>query len=204
MPGGDTIPVEPGSQVARQRPAGTTVAPSAPPRPLTEPELTMLASLGDLIGTPREAKRLFNLYRMVRSTRDLTDASRFLGDGGRPGEYQAVIVLLGMLTGHARLLRKVLDTPPDDRTGATGGLLRRDPTTSWHVLVDDLRPVDGVNRMFGPLTEPLAHELARLHSGLMAVSRHVTLPDLVPFQAWAPRIRRFSYSLARSADADAP
>jgi hypothetical protein len=199
-PIGDALTVEVDSEVDRHYSAASGGSPSAPPRPLTEPELTMLASLDVLIGTPREAKRLFNLYRMVRSTRDLTDASRFLGDDGRPGEYQAVIVLLGMLTGHARLLKKVLDTPPDERTGAAGGLMRRGPATSWDAFVDDLRPADGANRMFGALTESFACDLARLHGGLVKVSEHVTLADLRHFQSWAPRIRRFSYSLSRSAD----
>ena len=57
-----------------------------------------------LIDTPREAKRLFNLYRMLRATRDLSGASRFLGEAGEPGDYQAVVVLLGLLTAHSRLL----------------------------------------------------------------------------------------------------
>ena len=51
-------------------------------------------------------ERLVNLYRMMRSTRDLSPAARFLGAEGTPGEYQAVVILLGLLSGHARLLHE--------------------------------------------------------------------------------------------------
>jgi KAP family P-loop domain len=83
------ISIERGSEVDLQQGTGRP----QPPRPLTEAELTLLAKLDSLIETPREAKRLFNLYRMLRATRDLSDVSRFLGDDGRAGEFQAVAVL---------------------------------------------------------------------------------------------------------------
>ena len=45
---------------------------------MRESELTLLAALAPLVRSPREAKRLLNLYRMLRSTKDLSDAARFL------------------------------------------------------------------------------------------------------------------------------
>jgi len=74
-PGPTAIPVEAGSELATQQ----SDAPAAPPRPLTEPEVKLLAALESLIQSPREAKRLLNLYRMLRSTPDLSDASLFRG-----------------------------------------------------------------------------------------------------------------------------
>jgi hypothetical protein len=69
------IAVQPGSEIAalQQR--------SVPPkgRALTDDELKMLSLLGPLIQTPRDAKRLLNLYRMLRSTRSLSSADDFLG-----------------------------------------------------------------------------------------------------------------------------
>lgn len=82
--------VEEGSEIAAVQ-HGETVAPT----PLTEPELQVLSSLAPLVRSPREAKRLLNLYRMLRSTRDLSDASRFLGADGAEGEFQAVVMLWG-------------------------------------------------------------------------------------------------------------
>ena len=63
---------------------------------MTEPELSLLGALEPFIDTPRQAKRMFNLYRMLRSTRDLSDASAFLGDGDKPGDSK----LGGTATGH--------------------------------------------------------------------------------------------------------
>ena len=54
---------EGGSEVRTGRPPEGPV-----PRLLTEEELTLLASLGPLVRSPRQAKRLLNLYRMVRGT----------------------------------------------------------------------------------------------------------------------------------------
>lgn len=121
--------VEPGSEVDSQR---DLLGAPAGPRPLTDPELELLSTLDKLVTTPRQAKRLFNLYRMLRATRDLSaDASRFLGEDGRPGECQAVVALLGLLTAPAGLLGRALDTPPDPERSVAGGLVHRQPETPW-------------------------------------------------------------------------
>lgn len=188
--------IETGSEVdVQQRPQ----VGDSTPRPLTEPELELLSELDFLVDTPREAKRLFNLYRMVRATRDLSVASRFLGDDGGTGEFQAVVVLLGLLTAHGRLLGSVLDSPPDPDTAVLGGLMCRQPETAWVSFVHDLDPVrfghGWANRIVGSLSDPQVAEWSRLYCGLTRVCSSVTLNDLSSFQAWVPRIRRFSYVL---------
>ena len=124
---------EGGSEVRTGRPPEGPV-----PRLLTEEELTLLASLGPLVRSPRQAKRLLNLYRMVRSTRDLSPASAFLGSSTVPGEYQAVGVLLGLLTAHPRLLGRILAAEPTETL--PGGISHRDETDSWSQVVAGLRP----------------------------------------------------------------
>jgi hypothetical protein len=42
----------------------------------------------------------------------------------------------------------------------------------------------------------------RLAHGLEGASALVKIPDLKPFQAWAPRIARFSFMLSPYADGD--
>ncbi|MGK8489297.1 hypothetical protein [Nocardia asiatica] len=137
---------------------------------------------------------------MVRATRDLSDASRFLGTDGRPGEYQAVVVLLGLLTAHARLLDSVLYAPPDRDGGIGGGLAHRPPYQLWSSFVDDVEPrrsADGhLNRIIGPLPESSLLQWTRLHSGLVGVSAAADLRDLSDLHTWLPRIRRFSYTLS--------
>ncbi|MFQ6397714.1 P-loop NTPase fold protein [Nocardia sp. KC 131] len=198
------ITIERGSEVDTQQRTATAVGTA---RPLTEPELSLLASLDLLIATPREAKRLVNLYRMVRATRDLSDASQFLGLGGtRPGQYQAVVLLLGLLTAHARLLGGVLDTRPDPRREIDGGLAHRPPRTPWTRFVADLEPqrseIAWTNRIVGTIPDSQLAQWNRLHRGIAKVSELVDLPDLNDLQIWLPRIRRFSYVLTSADNAE--
>lgn len=191
------FPVERGSEVAAAQ-HGTPE--QQPPRPLTEPELQLLAALEPLIDTPREAKRLLNLYRMLRSTRDLSPASRFLGEDGRHGEFEAVIILLGLLTAHARLLGQVLDAPPSQNHAVRGGLAHRPASGSWAEFVTGLQPRrDGTawtNDIVGHIPEADLAEWRRLGAGIQQASQGITLPDLTAFQRWVPRIRRFSFVLS--------
>ncbi|MEV6644955.1 P-loop NTPase fold protein [Amycolatopsis sp. NPDC051371] len=178
------IPVEPGSQVAAQLDPGR---PAEIPRPLTDPEITLLSRLDPLVDTPRDAKRLINLYRMLRATRDLSDASTFLG-----GEYEAVVVLLGTCTAHGRLLGRFADA-----------LLRAAPETPWSDFVADLRPAereDGwKSEAVGQIPADEAVQWEHLHQSLDGLVEAITLPDVSVFQTWVPRVRRFSYVLSPGA-----
>ena len=190
------LPVEEGSEVA----AAQQGTPRAAPRPLTDAELDLMGALEPLIDTPRDAKRLLNLYRILRSTRDLSNASRFLGDGGHPGDFQAVVLLLGMLTAHGRLLGQVLDAPPGGNPSVRGGLSYRPGNESWAAFVGGLQPrKDGsgwANDVAGSIPEADVAEWRQLAAGVEQASQRVTLPDLAAFQIWAPRIRRFSFTLS--------
>ena len=187
--GGDpsTLAVEEGSEAAAvergPRPAG---------RGLSEAELTMLASTGRLVRSPRGAKRLLNLYRMVRSTRDLGPAGRFLGTDGEPGQFQAVVVLLALLTAYPERLGEVGWSAP-------GGVLRRTDEPGWAEVADGLRPrpVDGgwVNDL-GPLDDAGRREWEELVERAERATALVTLPDLEAFRYWAPHVVRFSFVLS--------
>ncbi|MGW0179603.1 P-loop NTPase fold protein [Nocardia sp. NPDC003345] len=195
----ESITAEPGSEVDLQR-VPAVLRPV--PRPMSDAELTLLGSLDGLIGAPREAKRLLNLYRMVRATRDLSDASRFLGSDGAPGEYQAVIVLLGLLTANSRMLGAVLDTVPEQTREISGGLTHRDPGTPLRDFLADLEPHAAgdawANRVLGPIPRGDLAEWQRLHRGLARVCEATTLTDLTDLLLWLPRVRCFSYALPAS------
>jgi hypothetical protein len=203
----DTAPrleVEAGSVVeAIQR--GETPRPEDQARPLSEPELELLSSLAPLVETPREAKRLLNLYRMIRSTRNLTPAARFLGSEDQPGEYQAVVILLGLLSGHARQLEDVLVAAPEN--GRAGGLRHRTSGT-WAEFVADIKPrqtADGwENDIVGAHAKDDLAGWQRLADGLAPATELVTIADLEPFQRWAPLIARFSFLLSPYAGQDEP
>ena len=190
----DEITVEPESPVhaiSRGKPPRTEV------RPMSDNELQMLTALAPLVGTPREAKRLVNLYRMIRATRDLSTASDFLGEGHQAGEYQAVAILLGMVSAYGQLLDDVLNAPSLDRQ-VRGGLLNRKPATTWTKFVADSKPRhdtdDGTwrNRV-GNLQPKAAPAWLAQYVGLTNATALVTLEGLNAFQVWAPRVVRFSF-----------
>jgi hypothetical protein len=187
------VPVQEGSEVAAIGAGRKPV-----PRRLNEFELKLLASLGPLVRSPRQAKRLLNLYRMVRSTRDLSPASDFLGADRTPGEYQAVGVLLGLLTAHPRLLGQLLAAESAD--GLLGGLCVRPVAQTWGDVIAGLLPlqVGGSwrNDVCNDLSADDRAEWASLVARVTPASVLVTLPDLQAFRFWGPRVARFSFLLS--------
>jgi hypothetical protein len=166
--------------------------------PLTDPEITMLAALAPLVRTPRSAKRLFNLYRLLRSTRDPSPTGSFLGTDGRSGEFQAVAVLLGLLTGYPQLMGDLLLARPDKASRRLGGLMYRSSSGSWKKFVESLDPApDGQsNAVADHLDEAAADEWRQLVANLAPSTELVDLNGLEAFQRWAPRVARFSFRLA--------
>jgi len=188
----EAIGVQLGSQLA----AAFAGVAAEPPRPLTDPEVRLIAALEPFIATPRDAKRMFNVYRMLRSTRDLSDASDFLGDDDRPGEFQAVAVLLAMMTADAHLLHQVLDAPPDLAMAIPGGLTSWPAEGSWREFAAALVPGPAGNKIIGPVPAQEVGAWRRLADAAVRTVDLVSLPDLTAFLTWAPRIRRFSYLLS--------
>jgi hypothetical protein len=169
------------------------------PRPLSPPEVDHLRALAPLVQTPREAKRVFNLYRTLRCRGNLSPASVFLGDEQTPGDFQAVIVLLGLLTAEPRLVGDLLWSPPDTRAGVTGGICHRSSSTTWLELLDGLEPrQSGSAGWFNDLgklgQQPGSWE--QVLPKLKQASALVTLPDLTAFQRWGPLVARFSFILS--------
>jgi KAP family P-loop domain/Trypsin-like peptidase domain len=195
------------SEVAAQQTAqsgGDEAADSAqvlPRRPLTKPELDLIFALSPMVRTPREAKRLLNLYRMLRSTQDLSDASLFIGTEEQPGQYQAVGVLLGLLTAYPLLLGEILSADPDPKQKVEGGLcLRRASNTSWTEFVASLEPNevgDGwCNSVRGGLDQADCERWTHLARAALPSAGLVTLPDLSAFRSWGPHVARFSFVLS--------
>lgn len=169
------------------------------PRPLTEPELHILSGLQPFIRTPRDAKRMLNLYRMLRSSPDLSPADAFLGDEARPGEYQAVAMLLAMQTSDAQLLNDAINARPRPEAEGTGGLVYRPDTADWPSFVQDFAPVESngtwENRIIGTIPSAAVPAWRRYAAAATETSKLIALPDLVPFRRWAPHIQRFAFTL---------
>ena len=182
-----TTLLEPHSEISAQQDVFSS---ARPPQPLTEAELELFAKLGDLVDTPRKAKRLFNVYRMVRATRDLSAAADFLA-----GQYQVVVLLLGLLS--TSLRHAVFDTPAQE--GAAGGLLYRPDDHSWGEFVADLQPrrsrLGWENGVVGTVDGQALPGWNRLHQGMARASAGLDSLTLGAFHDWTPVIRRFSYTL---------
>jgi hypothetical protein len=103
--------------------AGPASEPVAPPPgralTLTQPELDLLASLGDVVPSPRAGKRLLNIYRMLRVSADNGDA---LTAEDSP-DSKVVVLLLGLLVGC-----------PDEASEVFTTLAGADSGSFWEIL----------------------------------------------------------------------
>ena len=185
-------------------------SPAVPPPPaarqLTEHELQFLARLSELVATPRAAKRLFNIYGLLRSTSDVWPGSSFLGGESSPGEYQVVAQLLAILASRPELLGTLMWGRRADGSVEPRALCRRpDPGDTWSDFIDGLAPREAAgggweNNVADALT---AHEVAawtEFVTLLQVVQSHVKLDTLEPYRQWAPKIARFSFVLSPFAD----
>ena len=95
--------------------------PEPPPLPrpealvISDAERTLIGRLGSIVPTPRAAKRLVNIYRMLRVSVPDEELEAFRPGGG--SEYQAVLVLLGLMVGRptqAEHVFKAVVASPDD------------------------------------------------------------------------------------------
>lgn len=184
-------------------------------QPLTDRELEFPDELGPLVRTPRSAKRMFNLYRMLRSARNVQEASEFLGTEHRPGEYQAVAQLLAILTAHPKVLGHIITARPDGGATRLGGLLHRPPETRWTEFVEGLAPsyyyaavgitVVAENSLLASIPAADRPAWAEISSALTDLLPKVTLDRLEPYQEWAPQVARFSFLLSPfAAEVDIP
>jgi hypothetical protein len=188
--------------------------------PLTRGELKLLSLLAPLVRTPRAATRLFNVYGLLRSARNLGPGGQFLGDGKQPGDYQAVAQLLGILTGAPQLLGPLLWGRPADGLRGPLGLCRSHAPGSWAGFVDSLEPTeikesedspavpddnepsgaDGIVRWSNAVAAELnADEVEawqRLVSELKQVRPHIELDDISRYRVWGPQVARFSFLLS--------
>jgi len=67
---------------------------------LSDKEIKYMKELTPLIGrSPRSVKRFLNCYRLIKVGMRPAQLKTFLGKHGRVGEYEAVMILLGIITG---------------------------------------------------------------------------------------------------------
>ena len=165
------------SAVDRPRPAADTSDDLLDPRPgglvLRASEVEFMARLGPLLPTPRTAKKLANLYRLVRIGIPEADLPAFLDSGG----HQCVQVLLAVLVGSPAVVPEVF------------AALRAAP--------DDADPVEVV-RAAGAVSAGECGRIADVLAAVRGAAPDARL-DLAVLRSWVPELTRYSFhTLPRS------
>ena len=186
------------SEVAEVLEASRRLGARAIPRTMrstmTSRELDLLGALAPLVRTPRAATRLFNIYGLLRSARDLSPDGRFLGGPTIPGDFEAVIQLLGIQAGAPNLFRQML-VGDGGRRGLCG---LESADRRWSEFVDSLAPKndigDGrVNSVSARVSPAAALEWTRVVRHLQRIRGRIRLDELDRYQLWAPQVARFSF-----------
>jgi WD40 repeat protein len=151
------------------RPLGLQVTPA---------EVEFMAGLGELLPTPRVAKRLVNLYRLVRIGVRSPELAEFVGDENG-GPYQVVQVLLAILVGHPEFAREVF------RLILEGG--GEGTEEDGHA---DLVAV--VGEAEGKGGKP--HSLRIIHTFLLQIRDEAPAAvSIAECRRWCPQLARFSF-----------
>jgi hypothetical protein len=177
-----------------EKPAAASVDLTPRTLHITEEEGRSIEALAPLISTPRGAKRLVNLYRLLKVSAGDKGAAVLEGEGGAVGQHEAALLLLAINVGFpgqaATLLRSLQDTR----------------VRTWPAFVDELRPqpwedpaaAEARSGALGLLTAPQALPWRRLCSALDAVGDSLTLIDIEQYRTWLNVVGRFSFGTVRT------
>jgi hypothetical protein len=156
---------------------------------LTSSELDLLTALAPLIDTPRSAKRLTNVYRLLRVR---IGEERLLEDDA----FAPVLVLLGIVVGFPRWGGQLFEA-----------LMGQESTVKWSAFVEKLRPegaqapfhnvaTDRIRRADVQAWNRLRQELAQLVR-VLGPDR-----DVGDFQAWLPDVGSYTFHPWRASNPD--
>ncbi|MFF1356931.1 P-loop NTPase fold protein [Streptomyces sp. NPDC058297] len=141
---------------------------------LAATEISFMAQLGALLPTPRAAKKLVNLYRLVRMGVEAEGLSGFVStSSGEPGEHQVVQFLLALLVGRpeqaSALFKHILAAESAEKIT---DVLRNSPPQAviGHKAADVLDTINGNTEI-------------RL--------------DVATYQRWCPALARYSFYTRR-------
>jgi len=139
-------------------------------------ETAFLARLGPLLPTPRAAKKLVNLYRLVRiGTRD-QELAAFIDDH----TYQVVQILLAILVGAPTTSRTIFTAILHAASGDLIELLRNDHPSG---VADNDWAAAGTTR----------HQVIDTLQKSHAADSTPVNTTLAVYQQWCPRLARYSF-----------
>jgi hypothetical protein len=159
-------------------------------------EKEFITLLYPMMPTPRATKRFINIYRLIRAKLKSAEMATFLNDSQQPGEYQAVMILLGILTGFQRVaphvFRKIM---------ASGN------TTTWKNIIDALLPRRRLgeteesyyNGLLPSMSKAEAAEWQRLYLALNELQDQQKIGmQISTYRKWVPSVVKFSFRLGKA------
>ena len=162
---------------------------------ISDDEEDFFKQLYALAPTPRSAKRMVNIYRLIRAKLPVTDLPVFLGDKKTPGEFKAVLTLLAVLTGFQNeapyFFRQV--NHADDRIPwpeILETILPRRKSTETESYYNDVLP---------EISKADAVAWRRLYFALKGIYKLGQVPtEAKPYRKWAQQVARFSFLLGKA------
>jgi Domain of unknown function (DUF4062)/KAP family P-loop domain len=142
---------------------------------ITPEETAFIATLGPVVPTARSAKRLVNVYRILRASRVGRERLRKKGD-----EFQVALLLLSLVTSWPHLWVVVQRELQRSVTGTWTELLQSLATSNG--IREELARTRGSDRVVRDLA--VLTQLARLSADAPA--------QLDRYRDWLPHVRRFS------------
>ena len=139
---------------------------------VSQPEAEFMTLLGPLLPTPRAAKKLVNLYRLVRIGIPDSGLAAFTGSEAG-GQYQVVQILLAVLVGSPaaaqRMFRELMDATPES-------------------------DIFTVLAKAGAADLPESHLCVRISADLVKISEDTPLMTATSeYQRWCPALARYSF-----------
>jgi hypothetical protein len=149
-----------------RRPGWTPLEVQPSPLRLTEAEIVLLAALAPLLPTPRAAKKLVNLYRLIRFGIPEAELPRFLNSDEKHSDHRAVQVLLALLVGQ-----------PNDAPIFLNAIQEADPQDDLTILLEAT----------GPQGSSVADALRQIGG------RQEFPSKAGPYQRWCSEVSRLSF-----------
>lgn len=162
----------------------STIDPNPPALRISADEVDFMSGLWEACRTPRAAKLLVNVYRLIRASR-----GENLVGYVENREYELVLVLLALLVGYPAQAPAIYQRLAG---GATG---------SWSTFVTGMKPKGETPRFSNDFVDGFdraaADEWRRLHEWLLGIEMTAGSADNVAAYAhWARRLARFSFETA--------
>jgi hypothetical protein len=177
------VPESRGPRNASEDPAAhgelALVSANPPQLQISDPEVAALGRMGPLIGTPRAATRLVNLYRLIRAGMPDEDIESFVANG----QFRPLAIVLATQVGFPRVASPLLRTLVAEQGDSH--------LTDCLDRIEEAGDVDSAG--WGSLTTAL--RAVCVENGRPVADFN---PPASELREWIPRLRRYSFEGALS------